>query len=433
VEYEALIGLCCFLGMFFLILLGIPIFISMSLAAFVGFWLVDGLGFALTQFTSGPYNITSAYTFSVFPMFVLMGALAGESGIAESAYYAVSRWLARIRGGLLMATIGAAGLFGACSGVSMASSAIFTKISLPELDKYNYDKRVSMGCIAASGGLASLIPPSIPILIFCVLVNISIGKALIAGIIPGIMTAGALALGVWVIGIINPKRLPLVDIKVTWRERFSSLKLFWPVMFLFILVIGGIYAGIFPPTVGGAIGAAGVLVYALARGVSKKKILNAFWETAVLSGQLFPMLIGGFLFSRFISLSGLADTFVKLIASIQLPPLGVMGVLVLFYLFIGCVMELFTILIITLPIIFPIMTGLGFDPIALCIAIVFLGQIAGLTPPIGISCFVVASMAREDPIEVFRGILPFFLILLVMLWVVILFPITATWLPGLLF
>lgn len=429
-DFDALIGLYCFIGMFFMIMIGVPIFISMLVAAFFGFWLVDGLNFAMTQFTLGPYNISSAYTFSVFPMFVLMGNLAGECGIAESAYYAVSRWLARVRGGLLIATIGAAGLFGACSGVSMASSAIFTKIALPELEKYNYDKRLSMGCIAASGALASLIPPSIPILIYCVLVNLSIGKALIAGIIPGIMAAVALALAVWVSGIINPKKLPLVDIKVTWREKFSSLSLLWPIILLFVLVIGGIYGGIFPPTVGGAIGSVGILVYALFRGVSKKKILNAFWETGVLSGQLFPMLIGGFLFSRFISLSGLADAFLNLITNLNLPPLGVMFVIVLFYLFIGCVMELFTILIITLPIVFPLLTGLGYDPIALCIAIVFIGQIAGLTPPIGISCFVVASIARVDPVEVFRGILPFFFVLLAMFWIIIFFPWTATWLAN---
>lgn len=430
---EALIGLYGFIGMFVLIALGVPIVIAMLISSLVGFWLIGGPHFALTQFTNAPYNITADYGFAVVPMFILMGVLAGETGIAEGSYNALSKWLTTVRGGVLIATIGANALFGACSGINLASNVIFAKIALPELDKYGYDKRVSMACIAAAGVLATLIPPSIPILIFCVLVNISIGRTLIAGIIPGIITTVVLALTVWILGIINPKRIPVANVEISWKEKFSALSQVWPIILLFLLVIGGIYAGIFPPTVGGAIGSGGVLVYALAFKLGKRKIFGSFWETTVVNAQIFPLVMAGFIFSRFIALSGLANDLTDWIIAMELPPLGVMAVLILFYLFMGCVMDLMSILIITLPIVFPLVTGMGFDPYAMCIVLVFLIAIGSITPPIGLSCFVVASAADVDPMDVFMGIIPFFIALVVLVWLFILVPGLVTWLPNLLF
>jgi C4-dicarboxylate transporter DctM subunit len=429
--YDALVAVSCFAGMLVLIFLGLPIFISMLVAAGIGFWLLGGFSYTLTQFATGPYNITSNYTFAVIPMFILMGILAGESGIAKDAYFAINQWLARIRGGSLMATVGAAAVFGACSGVELASAAVFTKVSLPELDRYGYDRRVSLGCIAAGGGLSSLIPPSVPIIIFCILAQISIGRALIAGIFPGILVALMLILTVAMIGGISPNKIPRVAIKVSWRERFSSLTLLWPIIGLFILVIGGIYAGIFPPIVGGAIGASGVLIYSVARRVARRRLVNSFWEMAIVNVQLFPLIIAGFLFGRFIALSGLPETVIELIANLGIHPIGVMALVVVLYLFLGCVMELFAILIITIPILVPVLTAIGFDPLTVAIVLVFMGNLAGLTPPIGLVSFFIAGVAKVDPTEVFRGIIPFVLTLLVALWIVILVPPITTWLPGL--
>jgi C4-dicarboxylate transporter DctM subunit len=429
-DYNSLVAILCFLGMLVLIFLGVPIFICMLAAAIVGFWLVGGASFALTQITNGPYNITSDYTFAVIPMFLLMGILAGESGLAKDAYVAVNRWLSRIRGGSLMATVGASAIFGACSGVELASAAVFTKVSLPELNEYGYDRRTSLGCIAAGGGLSSLIPPSVPIIIFCILAQISIGKALIAGIIPGIIVAFMLISTIGLLGIISPNKIPHVDVKVTWKERFLSLNLLWPIFGLFILVVGGIYAGIFPPIVGGAIGAAGVLIYSIARRVPWKNILNSFWEMVLANAQLFPIIIAGYLFGRFISLSGLPETFIQLIAHLGIHPIGVMALVVVLYLILGCVMELFSILIITIPLLVPILTAIGYDPLTVCIVLVFMGNMAGLTPPIGLVSFFIAGMAKVDPTEVFRGIIPFMIALFVALWIIILIPPLTTWLPG---
>jgi tripartite ATP-independent transporter DctM subunit len=431
---EALVGIYCFVGMLILVLVGIPVFIPLLIAAIAGFWIIAGPTFALEQATTATYNITASYAFAVVPMFVLMGIIAGESGIAEDAYNAASKWVMKVRGGLLMATIGANAVFGACSGIPTGGTIVFTKIAVPQLDKYGYDKRLSMACIASAAVLITLIPPSMPIIITSILVNISIGRALIAGIVPGILLAIMLSLTVWIVGVINPKRMPVAtDIRVTWRERFASLKLLWPMIFLFVLMMGGMYAGVFPPTVGGAIGAAGILVYALAmRRMNKRQLFNAFWDSVVLNGQLFPMLIGGMIFARLVALSGLAQGFNDFLISVQMPPLGIMAIVLIFYLILGCVMDLTPIIIITLPIVFPILTtGLGYDPYAVVIILLFMGAIGSITPPIGMSCIIVAIAAETDVMEVYRGILPFFFVQLAIVVLLIFFPAIASWLPNL--
>jgi TRAP-type C4-dicarboxylate transport system permease large subunit len=193
------------------------------------------------------------------------------------------------------------------------------------------------------------------------------------------------------------------------------------------------YAGIFPATTGGAIGATGILIYALVRRVDKRKILNAFWEMALVNVQLFPLIIGGYLFGRFIARTGLAGALLDLIAQSGLHPLAIMGIVIIIYIFLGCVMELFSLLIITVPLLFPILTGLGFDPIAVCIILVFVAGLAMITPPIGVVCFLIASMARVDSSDVFRGIFPFLFAIVATLALVVLFPAIATWLPNLLY
>jgi C4-dicarboxylate transporter DctM subunit len=412
----------------------VPIFISMFASAFVGFWLVGGLSYALLQFRIAPYHISATYVFGVVPMFILMGIIAGECGLAEDIYKAMSRWFGQLHGGLLMATVAGAGFFGACTGTSLASAAVFTRISLPELARYKFDKSLSMGAIAASGSLASLIPPSVPIVVFCVLAEISIGRSLVGGIIPGILLTALLMACVSLLGLIYPKRIPAaIGMKVTWRERFSSVWLLWPVLGLFLLVVGGMYAGFFPATTGGAIGAAGVLIYALFRGIEKRKLLNCFWEMAIVNVQLFPLIIGGYLFGRFIARSGLAATLLDLIAQSGLQPLAIMGIVIIIYIFLGCVMELFSLLIITVPLLFPILEGLGFDPIHICIILVFVASIAMITPPIGVVCFLIASIARVDSSEVFRGILPYFFVIVATLALIVFFPAIVTWLPNLLY
>jgi tripartite ATP-independent transporter DctM subunit len=430
-DYAAWIGLLTFIGMFVLLLLGVPIWLSLAAAAFAGSMLIGGPTYTFQQFSSAPYYITATFNFAVVPLFILMSVLAADCGVAESAYDAASKWMGKLRGGLLIATVFASAVFGACCGMGMAAIAVFTKISLPVLTKNGYDKRLSMGCISTSGALSSLIPPSVPIIIFCILLEQSIGRALVAGIIPGIVYAIFLVLGIAFVGIINPKAIPKSDVHIPWKEKFASLSLTVPIVFVVLLVIGGIYFGIFAPTVGGAIGSVGVLIIAAIRRIKMKTIAGSFYESILINAQIYPMVIGGFLFARFVAFSGLPGGLMDVITASNLSPMVLMLIIVIFYLFVGCVLEFFSMVIITLPIVFPLLTGVGFDPIALIIILILLGSIAGITPPIGMGVFIVASVANTTPEEVFKGIIPFFIISMIHLWLIIFFPEIATWLPKL--
>jgi tripartite ATP-independent transporter DctM subunit len=430
-DYGAWVGLLTFIGMFVFLLLGVPIFICLLAAAFVGSWLIAGPTYTLHQFASAPYHITSTYTFAVIPLFILMSVLAADSGIAKNAYDAASKWLGRLRGGLLMATVGSAAVFGAACGASVASAAVFSKTALPELDKCSYDKSMSTGCIAVAGNLASLIPPSVGIIIICLLVDASIGRALVAGVIPGIVLTILLMLVILALGFLKPTAMPKQAAGHTWKQRFASLGQIAPVLFIVLLVIGGMYIGAFPPTVGGAIGSVGVLIVAALKRVNARVVAHGFYETVLINAQLFPLIIAGFLFSRFIALSGLSEALLGLITEANFHPMALMLVIIIFYLFIGCVLEFMSMAIITLPIVYPLLTGVGFDPTATIIILVLLSEIALITPPIGLSAFLIAGVAKVPPELVFRGVLPFFLTSVVLLWLLVLFPAIATWLPNL--
>jgi len=430
-DYGAWVGLLTFIGMFIFLLIGVPIFICLLAAAFVGSWLIAGPVYTLQQFASAPYHITSTYTFAVVPLFILMSVLAADCGIAGDAYDAASKWLGRLRGGLLMATVGSAAIFGAACGASIASAAVFSKTALPELDKCRYNRSLSTGCIAVAGNLASLIPPSVGIIIICLLVDASIGRALVAGVIPGILLALLLMLVVQILGFVKPAAMPKQTAVFTWNKRFSSLWQIAPVIFIVLLVIGGMYIGAFPPTVGGAIGSVGVLIVAALRRVTPRVVAHSFYETVLINAQLFPLIIAGFLFSRFIALSGLSEALLGLITRANFHPLALMLMIIIFYLFIGCVLEFMSMAIITLPIVYPLLTGVGFDPTATIIILVLLSEIALITPPIGMSVFLIAGVAKEKPETVFKGVLPFFAASVTLLWLMVFFPAIATWLPNL--
>jgi TRAP-type C4-dicarboxylate transport system permease large subunit len=262
-------------------------------------------------------------------------------------------------------------------------------------------------------------------------VDASIGRALVGGIIPGIIYALLLIVTIQFLGFFKPKAIPRIDIRVSWKEKFSSLALVLPVIFIVLLIIGGMYFGVFPPTVGGAMGSVGVLLIAFLRRTGVKVIARSFYEAVLINTQLFPLIISGFLFARFMALSGLPKYLLQSVIDAHFPPLIVMLIIIIFYLFIGCVLEFMSMAVITLPIVYPLLLGVGFDPIATILIIVFLSEVALLTPPIGMSAFVVAGVADVSPEVVFRGITPFFIGCLVMLALMVFFPEIVTWLPDL--
>lgn len=432
-EYGAWVGLWVFLGMFLLIFLGVPMFISMAGAAMVGFWLLGGATYALQQFSSSAYSIAANFGFAVVPLFILMSVLAADCGVASASYEAPMLWFRKLRGGLLIAITVASAIFGACCGMPLATIAVFAKTATSEIERYKYDKSLGLGCIAVSGAVDNLIPPSVTTIIFCILVEQPIGKALVAGVVPGLLLVLAIIAAIVIIGIIKPETMPKIETVSTWKEKIASLKLLGPVVFLIVIIIGGMYFGFFAPTVGGAIGSLGVLVIALIRKMKLRAIAHSFYETIMINAQIYPLIIGGFLFARFITLSGLPRGLADLIAAAHLSPFALMFIVIVFYMIVGCVMEFLAIAIITLPLIFPLLVGAGFDPIVMIIVLIMLISIAGITPPVGMGAFVVASIAKVKPEVVFKGIIPYLAASFVLLILVIVFPQIVLWLPDLLY
>ncbi len=442
---ETLIGLVFFAAMMVMIFAGIPVFISMLVASFGGFIAISFgvMNMTMTQFTDSIFNLGANYNFAVLPLFMLVGALAGATGIAEGAFNSMHKWLGRVKGGLLYTVIASNAIFGACSGSSVAGNIVFGKLAFPELKKAKYNEAYSMGCITAAGALSTLIPPSMGILMFCMVapspvifqgqrITLSVGTALVSGIIPGVVTALALAATVRVLGFVKKGTIPPASgERVPAIEKIKSLRLIVPILMLFSLIIGGTILGWFTATVGGAIGAVAVVVYALAKKIPLKHIFHCIWDSALMEGGIFPIIVGGQIFSRFIALSGLADYLSVAIASLQAPPFVIFLLVMVLYVVCGCVMDIVSIIIITVPVIFPILTALGYSPYAVIIALCFMTEIAGLTPPIGMNVFATANALRVNPSDIFRGVIPFFLCEIGMVLVIALFPDLVTFLPSL--
>ena len=435
-EFQAIIGLSGFAVMLLMVLVGIPIFVSLLSVTFVGLIILEhgSVTQAFTQFMTAPYARAADYTFSVLPLFMLLGVLAGETGVGEGAYNAVGRYTNRVRGGMLMATVGGNAVFGAISGMSLAANMVFSKIAIPQLRRAKYDESLSMGCTVAAGCLSNLIPPSMPILLFCILVsNLSIGRALMSGVGPALLLVVLMCIMIYAIARLRPGKIPPVgDVHYTWKERLSSLKLLVPVLAFFLLVIGGTFWGIFPATVGGAIGSVILFVYGLARRIPAKKMVKAAWEACVMNAGIFPIIIAGTMFSRFVALSRLPFHLNNWFLGIHMPAFVVFIIVLVFYVFMGCIMDIASIIIITIPVVFPLLQGFGFDPYMLVIVLVFVGEMAGLTPPIGMNVFATASALRVDPGKIFRGVWPFFLMEFATAIVIAAVPAIVTFIPNLL-
>lgn len=335
----------------------------------------------------------------------------------------------------MYATIGANLIFGACSGASQTAIIVFGKVAYPELTKRGYNKNLSLGCITATSALSSLIPPSNTIVLFSLVAGISVGTALLSGIGPGIVVALLYCAIVFVVARIMPGNIPPVreeDRHVSRREKLVSLRLLLPILGLFVIIVGGIYLGWFPATVGGAIGAVAVIVYALCTKVPLRTVWNGIREAGEMYANIFPLIISGSLFSRVISYSGLADELARAITRAHVSPFWIFTLVVIFYLLCGCVMDLMSTIIITVPIVFPLLTGLGYSEFLVCVVLVFMCEIGALTPPIGMAVFCTSNVLRIDPMDVFKGILPFIIVDIVMVFLMILFPSIVTFIPSIL-
>lgn len=432
----AAIGGLMFLVMFVLVIIGIPIFYAMMSTACLGFYLIAGETMLLSQLTNAPFTQAASYSYAVLPLFTLLGMLAGETGIAQGAYASAKTWLAKRRGGLLYATIVANAIFGACSGISTAGQIVFSKIALPELDRYQYDRRLSLGCITSSASLSTLIPPSIPICMYCLMSGYSIGQTLICGLGTGLFVVAAMFVVVKVITLIHPEKIPPVneaDLSITMKEKVGSLKLLAPILLLFALIIGGTYMGWFHATVGGAIGAVAVIIYALFKKVPVKTIFKSAWEGGHIFAGIFPIIIAGTIFSRLITLSGLPNFLITFFANANMPPAVVYLLVLVYFIFCGCVMDIVASIVISVPIVFPLLVdGYGYNPYVLIIVLVVVSSTAAITPPIGMGVFTVSNATGISTKEIFSGVTPFIIMYIAVAVLLIFVPQIVTWLPDLL-
>lgn len=412
--------------------LGVPVGLSMAVVAIGGIWITADLNFALTTLRTLPWNTVHQFSFVVIPMFILMGGFAAAGGITRELFFTANAWMSGVRGGLYMAVTMASAGFAAVSGSTVVNSAVFTRVALPEMLKRGYDRRIAAGCIAAAGTFAAMIPPSIAMAIYGLLTGESIGKLLIAGIGPGVVTVVAYLTLIAVIVRVKPELAPKHVERASLVEKFASLRGSWAVVLLAIAIMGGLYGGVVSPSSAGTIGALGALLIGLARRrLSRGDFRASLVEAAQLSAVVFLIIIGGLLFSRLLLVTNFVSELTSMVQGAGITPLGfILGVVVL-YLVLGCFMEALSMIVVTLPFLFPIARSLGIDPIWFGVLVVKLSELAVITPPVGINLFTVvgASEGQVSSRHIYRGVLPFVLLELLVLALLITFPGISLWLP----
>jgi len=416
--------------MLLLVFCGTPVGVAMGAVGFAGFAAVAGFDPALAMLGLAPYSSVASYTLTVIPLFVLMGQFAAMSGLSRELYETANRWLGHRPGGLAMATVVACGGFAAVCGSSLATSATMAVAALPEMRRQGYDPRLATGSIAAGGTLGILIPPSVMFLLYGILTEQSIGKLFLAGVVPGIVLVllyvGAIAVVTWR----NPALGPATA-RVPVRERVVALRGVWPVLGLFVLVIGGMYVGAFTATEAAAIGAAGAFGLALARrALTWRTLLAVLVETVQTTAVIFGIVIGAIILGYFLAVTQLPMAVASSIGALPLPAWATMALMILGYVIMGGFMDELAMVLLTVPIFFPVAQALGFDPIWFGVIIVVVCEAGMIAPPVAINVFVVSGIARDVPMKtIYRGVLPFLWADLALLVLLMLFPDLALFLP----
>lgn len=429
-----LIGLLGFLGLFALMGLGLPVGISMLVAGILGTVALTGWTTAAYTLSGQAFATASYYELSVLPLFILMGNLASASGLSRDLYEAAYRWIGHLRGGLAGATVVGCAGFAALSGSSIASAVTMGRVAYPNMRRYGYGGRLSTGAIAAGGTLGILIPPSTGFVLYAILTEQSIGRLFIAGVLPGLLLTALFLVTIAIIVRLRPEEGPPGP-RVPLRERLAATRRATGIVTIIVLTIGGIYTGTFTPVEAAGVGAAfASLMLILRRRVSFPVLKEVVGDTLRTTGMCFLILIGASVFAPFIALSGLpaivASTFID-------SPLGVYGTLLLIiviYAVLGMVIEGLSLMVITLPIVFPIVIGLGFDPIWFGVIMVIVLEMGLISPPVGVNCFVVSTIARDVRLEqIFAGVMPFWAAMMAAILLLVAFPDIALMLPNAMF
>jgi C4-dicarboxylate transporter DctM subunit len=417
--------------LFVLLAAGMPIGFAMGLSAFLGTLLLIDARAALELLGQTAYETPLNYNLSVLPMFVLMGYIAGEARLSESLYRACNAWLGHRRGGLALATIGGCGAFAAICGSSLATAATMAQIALPEMRRYNYDDRLATGSVAAGGTIGILIPPSVIMVIYGLLTETSISRLFLAGFLPGILTVAGFMLTITIMTQIDPRLGPPGGRSST-REKLVALRDVWGAAALFLLVIGGLYMGIFSPTEAASIGAVGALALGILNGSFTRRMLSRSLLDAVkTTATVFTILIGAILFNNFLILASVPSLVSGWITGLPLGKTAILMVIIGMYFILGCLLDSLAMILLTIPIVFPIINALGYDPVWFGIIIVMVVELGLITPPIGMNVFVIKGIARDVPLAtIFRAVTPFIVAQVVLILILVAFPQIALWLPS---
>lgn len=427
------IGACGFVVFLVLLFMGVPIGIGMATVGFLGIVALKGFGPALNAFFTIPYSATASWLLSVIPMFILMGSIAFYAGFTRDAYNSAYRWVGKYPGGLSVATLMGAAAFGACSGSSIAATAALGRLALPEMERFGYDRRLAAGVVAMGGTLSALIPPSILLVIYGIITEVSIGKLLIAGIVPGILSMAVFALLVIVWAWAKPEHAPRGEV-FSLGERIRSLKDVGGILLLFACVTGGIYSGVFTATEAGAVGAFVVLALAAAmRRVSWATFKEMIAETLRVVSSIFVIVLGAYVFIQFLALTRLPVEFGQWVVGLPVHKVWIIIGTVIVYLILGCFLDALGLILLTVPFMSPALFALGFDPIWFGVLVVKLVEIGLLTPPVGIQAYVLKGVAPGFSLkEIFTGFIPFFIVdIFCTIGLLIAFPKIVTFLPAL--
>jgi C4-dicarboxylate transporter, DctM subunit len=427
----SVIAILGFVALFTLMLLRMPIGLAMGAVGVIGFGVLSGFGPALKLLAESPIRTATDAGFAVIPMFLLMGTIASASGMSGELFQAANSFLGHRKGGLGMATIAACGGFAAISGSSVATAATFSAVAYPEMRRFQYPQSFATGVIAAGGTLGAILPPSLVLAVYSLITQQDVGRLYIAGIVPGILAALMYIATITVIGVVRPNYLPKGP-RSSWKERVAAVRGVWAITVLFLFVIGGMYGGAFTPTEAASMGAGGAFLIAVARGrLAMTQFMECLMRALRTSAAIFSILIGALLFGYFLTITQTPQHVTQFLTNLGLERYEVLVLIMLMYLVLGCVMDAMAMVILTIPIIFPVITALGFDPIWFGVIIVMTVELGLIHPPVGMNVFVIKSVVRDVGIStVFIGVIPFVITDILRLAILISFPILSTYLPN---
>ena len=428
---DTVVGIWGIAALFACLALRVPVGMALLMVGFGGIWFLDGYRPAISTMSAETYSSVSAYSLTVIPLFVLMGNVAGAAGYSQRLYDAAHAWVGRFKGGLASSTVLGCAAFAAVSGSSVATAVTIGKVALPEMKRFRYSDGLATGSVAAGGTLGILIPPSTGFVLYAILTEESIGKLFIAGVIPGILLSLLFVAVILIITTLRPEQGPAGPATTMGEKRDASISAL-PLISVILVSIGGIYLGVFTPVEAAGVGATMVTVMALATGkVRIRDFPPILMETVTMTAMLYLIIIGAHVFGPFLALTHIPETLANGMEALGLGKYGTLLLIVAAYIVLGMFFDGLAMLVVTLPVVFPIITGLGFDPIWFGVIAVIVIEMGLITPPVGINVFVVKGVAAEVPMgTIFRGVLPFWFAMAVCLLLLVLFPQIALFLPG---